>query len=200
MSMRLWIGYRRLGIEAVNTQLACTTWGVREILQNYGASIGSKGVLSGPLILENAVRDYRNLTIGHDVHIGRGVLLDLSAPLKIADEAVVAMKVTLLTHFSVGGRPLAEVLPERRAPLTIGHGAFIGANATILAGCDIGELAIVGAGAVVTMPVPPGAVVAGVPAREAAPGDDSKRCNRATRGPARRPTSEQHQSAGAAET
>jgi acetyltransferase-like isoleucine patch superfamily enzyme len=45
------------------------------------------------------------------------------------------------------------------------RGASIGSNATILGGVEIGERALVGAGAVVTRNVPPGATVAGNPAR-----------------------------------
>jgi UDP-2-acetamido-3-amino-2,3-dideoxy-glucuronate N-acetyltransferase len=45
------------------------------------------------------------------------------------------------------------------------RGASIGSNATILCGVEVGERAQVGAGAVVTKNVPPGAVVAGNPAR-----------------------------------
>jgi UDP-2-acetamido-3-amino-2,3-dideoxy-glucuronate N-acetyltransferase len=45
------------------------------------------------------------------------------------------------------------------------RGASIGSNATILCGVEVGAGAIVGAGAVVTKDVPPGAVVAGNPAR-----------------------------------
>ncbi len=41
----------------------------------------------------------------------------------------------------------------------------IGGNAAIPSGVTVGERAIVGAGSVVTSDVPPGAVVAGVPAR-----------------------------------
>jgi acetyltransferase-like isoleucine patch superfamily enzyme len=47
----------------------------------------------------------------------------------------------------------------------VGRRASIGSNATILCGISIGEGATVGAGSVVTRDVPPGAVVAGVPAR-----------------------------------
>lgn len=44
--------------------------------------------------------------------------------------------------------------------------AKIGANATILPGIDVGENALVGAGAVVTKPVPDGAVFVGNPATQ----------------------------------
>lgn len=44
-------------------------------------------------------------------------------------------------------------------------GASIGSGATLLCGITIGENALVGAGSVVTKDVPPGAVVAGNPAR-----------------------------------
>ena len=43
--------------------------------------------------------------------------------------------------------------------------ASIGSNATIMCGIEIGEGALVGAGAVVTKSVPDFAIVAGVPAK-----------------------------------
>lgn len=45
------------------------------------------------------------------------------------------------------------------------HGAAIGANATIVCGNEIGEWALIAAGAVVTKSVPAYALMAGVPAR-----------------------------------
>ena len=48
----------------------------------------------------------------------------------------------------------------------IGEGAWIGANAIVMA--DVGAHAVVAAGAVVTRPVAPYAIVAGIPARQIA--------------------------------
>ena len=50
-------------------------------------------------------------------------------------------------------------------PTVVKKGASIGSGATILCNVTIGERAIVGAGSVVTKDVPPGAIVAGNPAR-----------------------------------
>lgn len=47
------------------------------------------------------------------------------------------------------------------------RGATVGANATIVCGCEIGRYAFVGAGAVVTKSVPDYALVVGNPARQA---------------------------------
>jgi acetyltransferase-like isoleucine patch superfamily enzyme len=51
------------------------------------------------------------------------------------------------------------------AATVVKKGASIGSGATILCNVTIGERAIVGAGSVVTRDVPPGAIVAGNPAR-----------------------------------
>jgi len=60
-------------------------------------------------------------------------------------------------------------------PTLVRHNASIGSNSTILAGITIGEYALVGAGAVVTRDVPPGAIVVGVPARVVGQVDDMPR-------------------------
>jgi acetyltransferase-like isoleucine patch superfamily enzyme len=55
-----------------------------------------------------------------------------------------------------------------RAPIkrvTVGHDVWIGRSAIVLSGVSIGNGAVVGAGAVVTRPVPAYAVVGGSPAR-----------------------------------
>jgi acetyltransferase-like isoleucine patch superfamily enzyme len=50
-------------------------------------------------------------------------------------------------------------------PVVIGKGVWIGANVTVLPGVEIGDFAVIGAGAVVTKDIPPRSVAVGVPAR-----------------------------------
>ena len=68
------------------------------ILVAFGASIEGPNVLHGPLTIHNANGSYRHLRIGPNVHLGRDVLLDLTAPLVIGPGAIVSMRCTLLPH------------------------------------------------------------------------------------------------------
>jgi len=155
--------YRRGGIAAINRRLLAAAR-CEELLARFGASVGDGCVLHGPLVVHNADPDYRNLSIGDNVHVGPLVMLDLAERLVIENDATVSMGATILTHADVGDRPLADVYPRAARPARVGAGAWIGANATVLVGCEIGERAVVAAGAVVREPVPDGAVVGGVPA------------------------------------
>ena len=62
------------------------------------------------------------------------------------------------------------IAPEDRyhtypAPIVLGKNVWVGSNATILQGVNIGDNAIVGAGAVVTRDVEANTIVGGVPAK-----------------------------------
>ena len=134
------------------------------ILRTFGASIGSRCDVETALVIHNADNGYRNLVIGPDCHLGKEVFLDLRDRISIGSRVTISMRATLLTHMDVGRSPLAEHYSRTSSGLTLQSGAYIGANAVLLAGCDIGESAVVGAGAVVTGAVPPLAVAIGVPA------------------------------------
>ncbi|MFN3168699.1 MAG: acyltransferase [Phycisphaeraceae bacterium] len=126
---------------------------------------------------------YRRLlrSVGGDVHFGYQTLMSKPAAtlgdrvylgrfctvgwVEIDDDVRVADGVQLLSgahhHGDTGqGVSLSDVT---HTPVRIGRGAWIGANAVVMA--DVGEGAIVGAGAVVTRPVAPGTTVVGAPAR-----------------------------------
>jgi acetyltransferase-like isoleucine patch superfamily enzyme len=156
--------YARRGIEAVNDRLL-RSYRAEALLALYGARIGTDVIVHGPLVIHNAERDYASLAIHDRSHVGRLSILDLTGQVVIEREATISMGATILTHTDVGESPLRERLPRVVAGVRIGKGSYIGANATILPGCDIGNCAIVGAGALVNRSVLDGMTVAGVPAR-----------------------------------
>ncbi len=124
--------------------------------------------------------------IGERCIVGKGVFIDFDVVIgedcKLQNYACVYHGVTLGRGVFVGPhavftndmRPRAttpDFSPLRDGDWTVGEtsvgdGASIGANATILPGVRIGAWALVGAGAVVTRDVRPYALVVGSPARQ----------------------------------
>lgn len=136
-------------------------------LRVLGAQVG-KNVRIYEIQLFNLDRGFRNLSIANDVHIGPGCRLDLAGRIIIGARSTLAPGVMVLTHADPGashGSKLAGIYLPNTYPVTIGRDCWLGANATILAGVTISDLSIVAAGAVVTIDVPSGMVVGGIPAR-----------------------------------
>lgn len=107
----------------------------------------------------------RGARIGRDVFFGPDVYVehDFAALLTIEDGVVLARGVSVLLHDSALNNALGEPLKFGR--VTLRRTCYVGANATILCGVEIGAGAVVGAAAVVTHDVPAGAVAYGHPAR-----------------------------------
>jgi UDP-2-acetamido-3-amino-2,3-dideoxy-glucuronate N-acetyltransferase len=118
-----------------------------------GAQIGANCNICAQTLIESDV------VIGDRVTIKSGV--------QIWDGSVIGNDVFIgpNTTFSNDLYPRSKQYPEKYHGVTIQNGASIGANATLLPGVNIGEKALVGAGAVVTKDVPPSAVVVGNPAK-----------------------------------
>jgi acetyltransferase-like isoleucine patch superfamily enzyme len=140
-------------------------------LRYYGACIGENIVISTPLTLHNATDKSRqplaNLQIGKDCYIGRGLFLDIKERVTIEDRVTIAMGVMIISHTDAAHSPLnGSVLRDTAAPVCIRKGAYLGARATILEGVEIGECAVIAAGAVVTKSVPDFTMYGGVPARQ----------------------------------
>lgn len=141
------------------------------ILRQYGAEIGEEVEMQTPITFHNVSEEpkkhYFNLSIGSNCYFGKEVFFDLADRIMVKDNVTVSMRVMLLTHTHAGKSPLTEKkLPPSYAPVILENGCYLGAGAIILPGIRIGEMAIVGAGAVVTRNVLPGEIVVGVPARE----------------------------------
>lgn len=126
-------------------------WAFAHVLP--GARIGADCNICDHVFIENDV------IVGDRVTVKCGV--QLWDGLRIEDDVFIGPNAT----FTNDPFPRSRQYPQAFAQTTLGRGASIGANATILPGLSIGQHAMVGAGAVVTRPVPPHAIVRGNPAR-----------------------------------
>lgn len=102
------------------------------------------------------------LKIGNYTHINQGCILDARAGVNIGNNVSISHRVVLMT----GSHDINSTdFKYKGGPITISDYAFVGVNATILQGVNIGIGAVVCAGAVVNKDVPDYAVVAGIPAK-----------------------------------
>lgn len=106
------------------------------------------------------------ITIGNHCFIGAGTEFNISELIEIGDHCQIASGCRFVdhNHGKAPGAPIGKQ-PCSSSPISLGEDVWIGANAVILEGVQIGSGAIVAAGAVVTRSVPSNAIVAGVPAR-----------------------------------
>jgi maltose O-acetyltransferase len=109
------------------------------------------------------VFDPRGISVGEGTIIGYGTFIDGRDSVKIGSHTDIASEVMIYSsEHDLSSPEFAAVL----APVTIGDYVFIGPRAIILAGVNIGDGAVVAAGAVVTKDVAPYTIVGGVPAKE----------------------------------
>lgn len=98
------------------------------------------------------------MDIHSDARISFGAKLDKTYPqgIHVGSETYIASGAIIFSH---------DFTRDIRVDTYIGEKCFIGANAIIMPGINIGDEVIVGAGAVVTKDVPDHSIVAGNPAR-----------------------------------
>ncbi|SFR13908.1 sugar O-acetyltransferase [Poseidonocella sedimentorum] len=133
----------------------------QEILEALLGSMGADCVLRAPLYVDYGA----SIHLGREVFMNYGCVLLDGAPIRIGDRVQIGPAVQILTADHPRDAETRKAGLEFGKPITIGADVWIGGGAIILPGVTVGEGAIVGAGAVVTRDVPPGATVAGSPAR-----------------------------------
>lgn len=109
--------------------------------------------------------------LGMDVELGADCTVNAGATVRGKVRAGAGVRIA--SHAQVVGfnhgvddpsRPMWQQ-PATSRGITLGEDVWIGANAVVLDGVNVGAHAVVGAGAVVTRDVPPWAIVGGSPAR-----------------------------------
>lgn len=138
-----------------------------------GAAIGSGTrvwhfchIMTGAHIGRDCVLG-QNVHVGPEVHVGDRCKLQnnvsLVSGVKLGDDVFCGPSVVFTNVLT----PRSHISrKDAFAATTVGRGASLGANATILCGIRIGDYAMIGAGSVVTRDVAAHRVVIGNPARE----------------------------------
>ena len=109
----------------------------------------------------------QNVVVSPGVHLGRNVKVQNNVSIYtgvVCEDDVFLGPSAVFTNV-INPRSAIVRKDEYRTTL-IRRGASIGANSTIVCGNEIGAYAMIGAGAVITRPVPPYALVVGNPARQ----------------------------------
>jgi len=118
------------------------------------AHIGSNCNICAHVLIENDVLIGNNVTIKSGVQIWDGITIE--------DNVFIGPNVTFTNDLY----PRSKQYPKEFVRTIIREGASIGANSTILAGVNVGENAMVGAGSVVTKDIPAHTLWFGNPAKQ----------------------------------
>ena len=128
------------------------------VLRAFGATVEGR-----PFVHQRArVQVPWRLTLHDRACLGDGAVAYSLGPIELGARCTVAQE----AYLCAGTHDFADPdLPLQTAPIVIGEDVFVGARAFVLPGVTVGARAVVGAASVVTRDVPPGAMVAGNPAR-----------------------------------
>ncbi|TDR94118.1 sugar O-acetyltransferase [Enterovirga rhinocerotis] len=144
-----------------NAALAASAAERRVLLRERFAAVGEGAVIRPPF----------HCDFGFNISLGAGAFLNFDCVIldvvtvEIGDGAQIGPAVQIYTADHPRDLETRRSGVEFGRPVRIGADAWIGGGSIILPGVTVGEGAVVGAGSVVTRDVPPGATVAGNPAR-----------------------------------
>ena len=128
-------------------------WHFSHVMPN--CIIGERCNIGQNVVVSPGVKLGSNVKIQNNVSLYEGV---------VCEDDVFLGPSMVFTNIS---NPRSAIVRKEKYELTtIGKGASIGANATLVCGHDIGTFAFVGAGSVVTKTVAPYALVVGNPAKQ----------------------------------
>lgn len=128
-------------------------WHFSHIMSN--CIIGENCNIGQNVVVSPEVRLGRNVKIQNNVSVYTGVICE--------DDVFLGPSMVFTNVIN----PRSAVTRKNEyKPTILRRGASVGANATIVCGNEIGEYALIGAGSVITKPVPAYALVVGNPARQ----------------------------------
>ncbi len=154
----------------VNSLRNCRKENIVNILNGYGANIGTNNHFKGNLHIDNAnylkKNIFSNLIIYNNCYIGKNIFLDLANQIILENDVVLSANVTIITHADVGDRKMNKYFKRFSKKVVCSEASWVGVSSTILAGVHLGEYSIIGASSLVTKDTNPYTLSYGIPAKE----------------------------------
>jgi acetyltransferase-like isoleucine patch superfamily enzyme len=154
--------YRFLGMKIEGpVWLEAIEWPIRPgcITLGRGAALDRGVTLLG-------TNDAARIRIGASCYVNRHTMFDASEELEVGAQTMIGPFCYLTDHdHSVGSGVAPGETPLITAATRVGQRCWLGAHVTVLKGVTIGDGTVIGAGSVVTKPLPAGVVAVGNPAR-----------------------------------
>ena len=139
-------------VQTIDIGVGTTIWQFCVVLKN--ARIGSNCNINCNVFIENDVVIGNNVTIKSGVQVWDGIIIE--------DDVFIGPNVTFTNDLY----PRSKQHLMEYHKITVKKGVSIGANSTIIAGVEVGEYAMIGAGSVLTKNVPPFTLWFGNPAKQ----------------------------------
>ena len=118
-------------------------------------------------VCQGVIFEYpEHIDLGDRVFVNRGTLITAHTDIHIGDDVLIGPYVVINSgdhNYSDPAQPI-QSQGHTAGPITIGNDVWLGAHCVILRDVKVGDGAVVAAGAVVIDDVPPGTLVAGIPA------------------------------------
>jgi acetyltransferase-like isoleucine patch superfamily enzyme len=159
-------------------------YNVENFLRHRGVTFSSTPYFEGPwpqfdvrgrIILgkDCSFRSYRIKTVltalqGGVLEIGNGVFINDGVAICATKRVVIGDFTKIADSASIADspfHPVSPTIPVKSEAVIIGRNVWLDGSCVVLPGVTIGDHAVVAHGAIVTKPVPPRSVVAGVPAK-----------------------------------
>ena len=136
-----------------------------EVLRALLVGIGPGSWVEAPFFCDYGAQ----ISLGARVFVNMACVFLDAAPITLGDDVQLGPAVQLLTsdHPRDAAERASGVEPSRKGRCGVAPqlGAWLGGGVIVLPGVTVGEDAVIGAGSVVTRPVPAGTVAAGNPCR-----------------------------------
>jgi acetyltransferase-like isoleucine patch superfamily enzyme len=131
-------------------------------LIDQGSTFETEGVVMVAEGVQINIGDGGRVRIQNGTYVNANTRILCTDSIEIGERCAISWSVQIIDF---DGHQIVSPPRPSKAPIRIGNDVWIGARAIVLKGVEIGDGAIIAAGAVVTRSVAPQALVAGNPAR-----------------------------------